>query len=730
MRLFFSIVRTILSMSKIEKIVLGCLSLIMIGSGTMLFLSFYRENTIITPTDGGTYIEGSIGELEPLNPWFITGNNISHDIASLIFSGLMRYDPSTKSIVDDLATVTISSDQRIYTATLKENIFWHDSTVASPHPVTADDVLFTFQTIQSKDFPNPILVQNFRGVSIEKINNRTVRFTLEKPYTFFRSNLLLGLLPKKSFEGVPIDQLKLTTDFGLQPIGTGPYKFVSLLQTDYSTEVTLRRIGRANFTSPYIERLIFRIFPEYSTLLTDITNLNGVRTVPRNENGLPLLPKYFSPLTYTLPQYVALFFNMDRPIPGDRLVRLGLQLGTNKQKIVDEIHESHIVDSPLLEVNLGDWQYTFDPQTAQGAFFESNWNMPEKIRLQQRLEQRETNRVGPLKSVQRLIHLGSGGLLMLTGSTKNLTFPLAINGIQTETGAILQGKTLSGTWLVRLKAGNGMDGSLKNGINIIKMTDKKGDIIDSAYIERFTDQDLFLRAIEEERLVDEFLASKKKDIKDPTRVLVNNLYLEKGFLRRIRQGDTPHSRVNSQGKELTLTLLTSPKPSNYTTIAKSIQKQWKALGANVILDVPTNMSEFKEKLLKRSYDVVLFGESLFDNLDSYPYWHSSQINLSQYASFEADALLAKIRETSDEKTRKKVLSELSAIFKKDIPSIPLFSPFSVYGISHDVYGVSFDTLTFHADRFGSINTWYMNTTRVFQDGKGYLSFLPWLFSKL
>lgn len=733
-------------MSTVERVVLLVCSIVVLGSGTMLFLDFYKENTILSPKDGGTYIEASVGELEPLNPWFTTGNNVSHDIVSLVFAGLMKYDPISKKIVNDLATVTVSNDQKTYTATLKDNVFWHDSTEDNPHPVTADDVLFTFETIQKQGFANPILVQNFRGVQIEKVNAKTVRFTLEKPYAFFPSNITIGLLPKKSFDSVQVIDRNSVADFGLQPIGAGPYSFVSLLQTDVSTEVTLKRFPRASFIAPHIERMIFRIFPEYNSLLTDIMNVNGVRTVPRNEKGLPLLPKYFTPLTYTLPQYVGLFFNMDRPIPSDRLVRLGLQLGTNKQQIVDEIHETHIVDSPLFEINIGDWRYAFDQKAAQGAFFESNWNMPEKIRLQTLLEKRETNRVGPLKNTQDLVYIGSGATLTLTGSLKNITFPAYVNGQKIETGATLQGKTLSGTWLVRLQAGNGMSGSLKIGMNSIKMTDAKGDIIDSAFLERITDQSLLRRATEEKNLVDAFLASKKKDEKDPSRVTIADLYLENGYLRRIRSNDSPHTRVNANGKELALTLLTSPKPLQYQTIARNIQKQWLSLGAKVTLDIPSTMKEFEEKLLTRSYDVVLFGESLLDNLDSYPYFHSSQIqeknttdrtkmkldalNISQYASFEADALLTKIRETSDEKRRMSAIQELNALFKKDIPCITLYSPLNVFGVTSDIHNISLQKMSLHADRFGGMNEWYINTKRIFKEGKSYLSFVPWLLKKI
>lgn len=730
-------------MSRTERIVLGVLCVMLTLSLVMLMRQFYVENTDKVAQPGGTYIEGSVGEVLPLNPWFITGNDVNRDILSLVFSGLMKFDPATGKVVDDLAEVKISSDNRIYTATLKPDLFWHDTSSDHPHPVTADDVMFTFETIQKAGFPNPILQQNFKGVEIEKIDERTVRFRLSKPYSFFTSNLALGILPKMSFDGVPVEKLNQALDFGLHPIGAGPYSFVSLLQTDLSTEVTLKRFNRAGMTPYNIDRVVLRVFPDYQALLTDIINMNGVRQVPRNAEGQPILPRRFTPMAYTLPQYVGLFFNMDRSIPSDRNVRLGLQLAVNKQQIVDALHESKVVDTPLLEIDLGDWRYKFDAASAQGAFFESSWNMPEKVRLQRLLEQRETNRVGSLSGAPRVALLSTGATLTLTGSNAGLKFPVFINGIPVQTGSLLPDGTVqsfSGSWMVKLPAGGGMSGSLKLGLNILKLTDAKDDLVDSAYLERFADARIFARAAAEQQLVARFVEDRDAPADKSDRITVQSIYLESGFLRKKNANDPPHTRINDAGKPLTITLLTSNKPASYQRIAADIKKQWEAVGASVTLDVPATSKEFEDKLLKREYDVVLFGQSLFDNLDSYPYWHSSQIqersdpaklrldafNLSQYASFEADTLLGRIRETSDTKSRDSALKELNTLWKKDIPAIVLYSPLSIFAHDDAVHGIALKGLSLHADRFAHFDEWYVTTKRRFKEGKSWLSFPGWV----
>ncbi len=741
-----SFLRLLSSMTRAERIALAACTGAFFLSLFLLLHRFYKDVTVEVPTVGGTYIEGSVGEVRSLIPWFTVTNDVNRDIESLVFAGLMKYDPFTKKIVEDLATLSVTDDNRIYTLTLKKNLFWHDSTPEHPHPVTADDVVFTYQTIQDPAFQNPLLKQNFRGVDIEKLDERTVRFRLKIPYTFFVSNLTLALIPKASFEGIPVGQFDQALDFGFQPVGAGPYKLVSLIETDLSTEVTLQRFERKDFDDPKFERVVFRVFSDYSGLLSDLSNLDAVRQVPRNEKGVPVLPRGFKAIPYTLPQYVALFFNLNHSIVQDTALRLGLQLATNKQEIADELHETHIVDTPLLELDLGEWKYKFDPQAAQGALFESEWNVPEKVRLQRLLEQRDANAKGPLQFADHVVLLETGAILTLTGSTKGVLFPAFVNGVRVQTGVTLGGvKAESGTWIVRLGTDKHQSGSLSIGFNIVRMADSKGKVLDTAYIERLTDDQNFRLARNEQQMVDQFLNSKKESTPVEKRITTQDLFLEHGYLRRRVPEDPEHVRINNKGQPLKLTLLTSPSPASYPVVANLVKEQWHSIGVEVNVDIPKTRKEFEDKMLKRQYDVLLFGESLLDNLDSYPYWHSSQMqdtsgdphqlkldafNLSQYASFDADALLLKIRQSSDGTGRTKALTDLNEIIKRDIPAIFLYSPLSIFGYRDDVGGVDIGTPSVHSDRLLTINRWYVQTDRQFKEGKSWWSFFGWLWSIL
>ncbi len=735
------ILQLLSAMTRFERWILSGLIVLLLLSTAGLLRLFYLRNTLLVPASGGTYIEGTVGELLPLNPWFIVQNDVNRDIVSLVFSGLLRYNPQTKKIEEDLATIRTSTDAKVYTLTLKENLFWHDSTPDAPHPVTADDVVFTFQMAQDPAFPNALLRQNFRGVHIDKIDDRTVRFTLDDPYSFFPSNLTLGLLPKLSFEGISAGKLDETIDFGYAPVGAGPYKVRSIVRTDLSTEVTLERWMRTLPPVQRLDRIVFRIFQDYSSLLSDLGNIEGVRLVPRNEDGQPIIPRRFTPLTYSLPQYVAIFFNLDRVKLQDQKLRIGLQQGTNKQAIADAVHESVLVDTPLLELNTSDWRYKFDPDAAQGALVASRWNLPERYRLQRVLEQEDANRAG-LVHPPRVVLLEKGKTLTLSGSMPPMPPNALINSLQIGHHGVG-----SGQWLLGLPMISG-SGAITAGENLIKIVAGKPQrIVDSFYVFGAKDKREYDRAVEEQRLVALYQQSKNSSSagsNSSAKITIGQLTTDHGMLRLRTTSDPVSIRVNEKNEALSIRILTSDAPVSYAVVAEEIKRQWAKLGVSVTVDVaPPQL--FQDRMLRRDYDAVLFGQSLLDNLDSYPYWHTSGVqhvtgqdkdlrqdayNLSQYSSFKADQQLVTIRRTTDEKERQEALAALQDILKQDAPAIFLYSPVYIFAHRQEIFGIELGSLSLHSDRFLTLYKWYVKRERIFKPGLGWGSIFGWLPSLL
>jgi peptide/nickel transport system substrate-binding protein len=182
--------------------------------------------------------EGLIGPVETLNPLFVR-TRAERDITALLFRGLTRLGPGSASgstsaatpdsasgatLSGDLAeSWTASSDGLTYTFQLRPDAVWHDGV-----PVTADDVVYTVLVLQHPDYSGP-LAGRWQGVIPERLGDHTVRLRLPTPNATFLASTTQPILPAHLLSATPVAQLA-SSPFGRNPVGTGPFRLVSLDQ--------------------------------------------------------------------------------------------------------------------------------------------------------------------------------------------------------------------------------------------------------------------------------------------------------------------------------------------------------------------------------------------------------------------------------------------------------------------------------------------------------------------
>lgn len=203
-------------MGKKEKIALLALCIIALVSLFISSRNFYYKHTIPSPTLGGTYTEGLVGQPVYINPVLAhTESDLS--LVRLIFSGLYKYGPNGE-LVPDLAEdlPKISQDQKEYTINLKKNAKWHNG-----RNLTADDVIFTIQTIKDPDFKSP-LKNMWLSTSVEKISDYSIKFKTKDISGPFLQNLTVPILSKFLWNKIDAQKFVLSPQ-NLKAIGSGPY---------------------------------------------------------------------------------------------------------------------------------------------------------------------------------------------------------------------------------------------------------------------------------------------------------------------------------------------------------------------------------------------------------------------------------------------------------------------------------------------------------------------------
>lgn len=176
-------------------------------------------------------------------------------------------------------------------------------------------------------------------------------------------------------------------------------------------------------------------------------------------------------------------------------------------------------------------------------------------------------------------------------------------------------------------------------------------------------------------------------------------------------------RTNEEGDEiLSFTLVRRSYPTNEKleevtkTTAEMIAAQLGAVGVMVTVESYEG-DTFQTKVANREYDLLLYGQSLGYNLDTYSYWHSSQansgLNLSNYGNAKADFYIEALRSTFDDETdlRQEYLESLGGIINQDIPAVFLYRPTYYYLVDERFETGEIKNLLFPLDRFGNILSW-------------------------
>ena len=147
---------------------------------------------------GGTLVASTIGEgPKTFNP-FNSKDNISSTMSEVMYDGLLTTNPITGQPVPKLAK-SFEVNGNDYLIHLRKGLKWSDG-----KPITADDVVFTWQNIIFDGFGNTStrdsVVVDGKLPTVEKIDDYTVKFTTPKPFAPFIRNLSTPIAPKHVFE--------------------------------------------------------------------------------------------------------------------------------------------------------------------------------------------------------------------------------------------------------------------------------------------------------------------------------------------------------------------------------------------------------------------------------------------------------------------------------------------------------------------------------------------------
>ncbi|HEY6101749.1 MAG TPA: ABC transporter substrate-binding protein [bacterium] len=287
------------------------------------------------------------GTLDPR----LANDTTARRVGEQIFDGLVEIDPQLR-VQPALAESWTEVSPTVWVFRLRRNVRFHDGS-----PLTAADVIFTYQTILDPAFRAP-----FRGLytpisKIEGIENDTaVRITLAAPYAPLFKYLDMGIVSKRAVE-------QMGADYATRPVGTGAFRFVSWQR---NSRITLEANAGYWKGAPKASQVVFNIIPDNTTRAAAIesgdVDLIHSPLSPQDVGRL----KGNSRLTVTEMTGLGItYLNMNTadPLMRDVRVRRAIASLIPQQTIVKQIYRS--MDVPASSILLPAWAGVFTDEITQ-----------------------------------------------------------------------------------------------------------------------------------------------------------------------------------------------------------------------------------------------------------------------------------------------------------------------------------------------------------------------------
>jgi peptide/nickel transport system substrate-binding protein len=367
------------------QILIVILALVVIG-----FLLLGQQPTLlpvivpeVLPVTGGEYTEGLVGTIGRLNPVLDHLNPVDRDIDRLLYSRLINFDDRGLPQYDIVESMGISQDGTIYNFSLRENLVWHDG-----QPLTTEDIIFTIELLQDENIPVPEDVRElWNSVEAIPLNEQTLQLRIPEPFSPFLDYLTFGILPKHLLGSVPPENL-IDSEFHLNPIGSGPYKFdYYIVEDEQIVGVSLVKFTEYYFEPPYIERVNFLYFPDPQTAQSayDAGEIDGINQISLDSLPQALKEPDLNIYSGRFPVLSLVYLNLDNPqVPffQDINVRKALLKGINRSKMIKNLLDGQAIqaDGPIFP---GTWAYyegiervEYDPDGAISLLREAGFTIP------------------------------------------------------------------------------------------------------------------------------------------------------------------------------------------------------------------------------------------------------------------------------------------------------------------------------------------------------------------
>ncbi|HKP74619.1 MAG TPA: ABC transporter substrate-binding protein [Longimicrobiaceae bacterium] len=326
---------------------------------------------------GGTLVVATIGEIPDVNPLTSTDYNANQWQQYVLFAPLVTYNEKLEPVPWLAKSWEVNADTTELTFHLRDDVWWHDGVRTSAY-----DVKFSYDLARNPDtgFPNLAFWTNYGEATVP--DSFTFKVKLRPHADFMDPWRAFAPAPEHLLKGIPAARLRNQAYNTRAPVGNGPFRFVSHVQGQSWTFEANPRWPRELGGRPYVDRIVYRVIPEPTTLLTELLAGNIDYYVAPTTDQAAQIEQDPNTRLVSFPdrQFLVISWNGRRPLFADVNVRRALTMAIDREGIVKGVRRGYgeLANSTVPPFY---WNYNpnagadlkYDPAAARRLLAQAGW---------------------------------------------------------------------------------------------------------------------------------------------------------------------------------------------------------------------------------------------------------------------------------------------------------------------------------------------------------------------
>ncbi|HEX6910591.1 MAG TPA: ABC transporter substrate-binding protein, partial [Longimicrobium sp.] len=287
---------------------------------------------------GGTIVLGAIGAIPDINPLTSTDHTANQVQQFVLFMPLVTYDDKFEPVPYLARSWEVNADTSALTFHLRNDVSWHDG-----KKTTAHDVKFSYDLARNPEtaFANSAFWTHYGEATV--VDSFTIRIAMRPHADFMDPWRSFSPVPRHVLEGTAPAQIR-NHPFGTRsPVGNGPFRFVEHLPGQRWVFEANPDFPRELGGRPYADRLVYRVIPEPTTLMTELLNGNIDYYIATTADQADQIERHPNARIVSFPdrQFLMLGWNERREMFKDARVRRALTMGIDRQAIVQAVRRGY-----------------------------------------------------------------------------------------------------------------------------------------------------------------------------------------------------------------------------------------------------------------------------------------------------------------------------------------------------------------------------------------------------